>query len=53
VLDGWDPDSVRARITARRLDKNVLDGWAQNIRPPDEFRWELRPEHNRLEPVAD
>jgi len=53
VLDGWDPDGVRARITARRLDKNVLDGWAQNIRPPDEFRWELRPEHNRLEPVAD
>jgi len=52
VLDGWDPDAIAARISARRLDKNVIDGWARNIQPPDEFRWNLLPEHNRLDPVA-
>jgi len=51
VLDGWDPDAIAARIRARRLDKNILDAWARQVRPPDEFRWDLKPEHNRLDPV--
>ena len=52
VLDGWDPDAIAARIRERRLDKNVIDGWARTIRPRDEFRWDLLPEHNRLEPIS-
>jgi choline-sulfatase len=52
VLDGWDPDVVAARIRARRLDKDILDGWARHVRPRDEFRWTLKPEHNRLDPVT-
>ena len=53
VLDGWDPDAIAARIRARRLDKDILDGWARHVRPPDEFRWALKPEHNRLDPVTE
>jgi choline-sulfatase len=49
VLDGWDPALIAARIEARRLDKNVVDGWARNTRPPDEFRWDMLPEYNQLE----
>jgi len=52
VLEGWDPAAIAARIQARRLDKEIVDGWARNIRPPDEFRWDMLPEHNRLEPLA-
>jgi len=52
VLDGWDPDAVAARIRARRLDKDILDGWARHVRPRDEFRWTLKPEHNRLDPIT-
>lgn len=49
VLDGWDPERVARTICARRLDKEIVGAWARNVRPPDEFRWHLRPEHNRLE----
>ena len=49
VLEGWDPDHVATRIRERRRDKDVIDAWARQVRPPDEFRWQLRPEHNRLE----
>jgi choline-sulfatase len=52
VLDGWDPERVRARISERRLDKDVIGAWARSVGPPDEFRWTLLPEHNRLDPVA-
>jgi len=51
VLEGWDPDAVAARIRARRQDKDIIDGWARHVRPPDEFRWTLLPEHNRLDSV--
>jgi hypothetical protein len=52
VLDGWDPERVRARIAERRRDKDVIGAWARNVRPRDEYRWNLLPEHNRLDPVA-
>jgi choline-sulfatase len=49
VLDGWDPDAIAATIAARRQDKDVIDAWARHVRPPDDFRWILTPEQNRLE----
>jgi choline-sulfatase len=52
VLDGWNPDAIAARIRARREEKNVIDRWAQHVRPHDAFRWTLLPEHNRLEAEA-
>ena len=52
VLDGWDPDAIARRIAERRKEKDVIDRWARHVRPPDEFRWNLRPEHNRLDAVS-
>jgi choline-sulfatase len=52
VLDGWDPEHVAARIRERRRDKDVIDAWARNVRPLDAFRWNLLPEHNRLDPAV-
>jgi choline-sulfatase len=52
VLDGWDPGRVAARIAERRRDKEVIGAWARHVRPPDEFRWTLLPEHNRLDAVG-
>jgi len=52
VLDGWDPARVGARIAERRRDKDVIGAWARHVRPPDEFRWDLKPDHNRLDVVA-
>jgi len=52
VLDGWDPARVGARIAERRRDKDVIGAWARHVRPADEFRWVLKPDHNRLDTVA-
>jgi choline-sulfatase len=52
VLESWDPDHVARRIRERRRDKDVIDAWARQVRPRDEFRWQLLPEHNRLESSA-
>ena len=52
VLDGWDPAAIAARIRARREEKDVIDRWARHVRPQDAFRWNLLPEHNRLEAEA-
>jgi N-acetylglucosamine-6-sulfatase len=51
VLHQWDPDRIAARIAQRRREKDVLDAWARNVRPDDEFRWTLVPEQNRLDEV--
>ena len=53
VLDGWNPGRVAARIRERRREKDVLDAWARNVHPSDDFRWQLMPEDNRLDAVPD
>jgi choline-sulfatase len=52
VLDGWNPERVAQRIRERRRDKDVLDAWARSVRPGDDYRWQLLPEHNRLDAVS-
>jgi choline-sulfatase len=52
VLDGWDPERIAARIRERRREKDVLDAWARSVRPGDDYRWQMLPEHNRLDPVS-
>jgi choline-sulfatase len=49
VLEGWDPERIAHRIGERRREKAILEAWARAVQPPDEFRWQLLPEHNRLE----
>ena len=49
VLEDWNPDAIAERIRERRRDKDIIDQWARNVRPPDVFRWNLRPEFNQLE----
>ena len=52
VLDGWDPEHIATRIRERRMDKNIIEQWARSVGPPDEFRWYLDPELNRLDTGA-
>jgi choline-sulfatase len=49
VLDGWDPEWVRHAMAAKRADNEILRAWARETQPPDQYRWPLRPEMNRLE----
>jgi hypothetical protein len=49
VLDGWDPDTVSARMAELRAQQTLLTGWAGNVKPPDTYRWSLRPEMDFLD----
>lgn len=49
VLDGWDPDSIAARMAAKQADTKVLGRWARNTQPADQYRWNLLPEMDYLD----
>jgi choline-sulfatase len=53
ILDDWNPELVAGKMAALRADNRVLRAWAQQTKPPDHYRWPLRPAMNYLdEPVA-
>jgi choline-sulfatase len=49
LLADWDPEAVRRRMRARRLDKDLLGAWARQVQPQSQYLWALRPEQNRLD----
>jgi choline-sulfatase len=49
LLEGWDPQAIATKMAAKRADNAVLTAWAQQTNPPDQYRWDLRPEMNYLD----
>ena len=49
VLDGWDPEHISARLGAWRAESSILAGWGRTVQPPDQCRWDLRPEMDFLD----
>lgn len=49
VLNGWDPEWVAEEMAAMRRDHPLLAQWARQVRPPDQCRWDLRPEMDYLD----
>ena len=49
VLDGWDPAIIALRMADIERDQQVLMSWARNVRLPDKYRWDLRPEMDYLD----
>lgn len=50
VLDGWNPDDIRARMERCRARKDMIAAWAREVRPKNRHLWPLRPDMNRLVP---
>lgn len=50
LLEGWNPDWVRRRLAELRQDRDILTAWARGVHPPDQYRWELNPEMDYLDP---
>ena len=44
VLADWDPAWVAQRIKARRTEIELISTWARQTGPPEQFRWDMRPE---------
>ena len=52
LLADWDPDAILERMKERRRDKDVIGAWARKVMPPDQYRWHIQPEHNRVDGSA-
>ena len=50
LLDGWNPDDIAEHMAHQRLDREILARWARQTEPEDEFRWDLRPEMDYIDP---
>ena len=48
VLDGWKPEAIQKKMNAMREDRRILSLWAKNTDPLEQYRWELKPEMNRI-----
>ena len=51
VLDGWDPHAIAQEMALKRDELAIMKDWAQNINPPESYRWNLIPEMNYLDGV--
>ena len=52
LLDDWNPEVIANTMAAKRIDNAVLRAWARQTNPPDQHRWDLRPEMNYLDSTA-
>ena len=50
VLDGWEPDEVMRRMAAKRRDNTILSAWGRTVQPRDQYRWNLLPQMDYLDP---
>lgn len=48
LLSDWDPVEIVSTMAARRADNLILERWAEQTSPPDQFRWPVRSEMNWL-----
>ncbi len=49
VLDDWDPDRVGEQIREQAANLAVMVPWAENTKPADTVRWDLKPEWDYLD----
>ena len=49
VLDGWNPEWVKARMQILKHEQIVMEDWAANTDPDDVLRWNLRPQMDFLD----
>lgn len=49
VLDHWDPEQIAGAMAGKRQEGQLLAAWVRQVRPPDQYRWDMRPEMNYLD----
>lgn len=50
VLEGWNPKAIARRMKMKRADLEILEAWARNTKPQDQYRWTLLPQMDYLDP---
>lgn len=49
VRRGWDPDVIAFHMAVKRAEGRIIQDWARQTQPPDQYRWPLRPEMDYLD----
>ena len=49
VLEGWAPESIAAKMKAKRADAKILADWGRQTQPAEQYRWNLLPEMDYLD----
>ncbi len=49
IRDGWDPEQIQAQMATRDADNRILEAWAKQVQPVEQYRWLARPEMNSLD----
>ncbi len=49
VLEGWDPDAIRAKMDELGADLPIHTAWTRHVQPPDTIRWTMKPEMSYLD----
>ena len=49
VLDGWDPESIAAKMEVKRAAAKILADWGRQTQPAEQYRWNLLPEMDYLD----
>ena len=50
VLEGWDPEAISRKMRMKLADIKILEAWARNTQPEDQYHWALLPEMDYLDP---
>ena len=49
ILRDWHPDEIAQIMERKRADAALMKEWVRAIDPPEQYRWDLRPEMNYLD----
>jgi choline-sulfatase len=49
LLGGWDPRQIAETMARKRQEGQLLAAWVRQVRPPDQYRWDMLPEMNYLD----
>ena len=49
ISEDWTPEQIAERMKVRRVEKDILAKWAENVQPAGTHVWNFSPDINRLE----
>lgn len=52
ALRDWDPVDIERTMKAKQAELRMIKAWAENVEPPDQYRWEMTADMNRLDEMG-
>ena len=49
----WNPEQIQAQMAALDADNRILEAWARQVQPVEQYRWLARAEMNSLDKISE